>query len=243
MKDIFSTQARAYALHRPGYPQSLFDYLKQVCLRTDRAWDCATGNGQIAQGLSAFFTEVQATDISEKQLLHAYQAPNIVYRKEAAEASSFAGEVFDLVIVAQAIHWFQFDLFYKEVRRTLRPGGLFVVTGYSMARITPAIDEMLLDFQHQVVGPYWDPERIYVDERYETIPFPFDELETPQLAYEDRWSLDRLCGYVESWSATQHYIKAMGSDPVPALKERLLSVWDPDALMPLTFPLLLRAGT
>ncbi|WP_118973095.1 class I SAM-dependent methyltransferase [Taibaiella koreensis] len=241
MKDFFSASASVYALNRPGYPQALFDYLRLACPRRECAWDCATGNGQIAGGLSAFFKEVKATDISEQQMAHAYQAPNISYSKEAAEQSSFAGHSFDLIIVAQAIHWFRFDEFYKEVRRTLRPDGLFVVAGYNMAVITPAVDKILLDFQNDVVGPYWDPERIYIDERYETIPFPFREIDTPSLAYEARWSLERLCGYVESWSATRHYIKARGTNPVPALMEALRPVWGNEPL-PLAFPVLLRAG-
>jgi len=241
MKDIFSSTAPVYALNRPGYPKALFDYLESACSRRECAWDCATGSGQIAGGLSAFFKEVRATDISEQQMAHAYKAPNIIYSKEAAEQSSFADHIFDLVIVAQAIHWFQFDAFYKEVRRTLRPDGLFVVAGYNMAVITPAVDKILADFQDQVVGPYWDPERVYIDEHYQTIPFPFREQETPSLVYEDRWSLERLCGYIESWSATQHYIKAMGTDPVPQLMETLRPVWG-EAPLPLFFPVLLRAG-
>ncbi len=242
MKDIFSTQAQSYARYRPGYPPALFDYLKQICPVKQCAWDCATGNGQIAYGLSSFFEEVRATDISAQQLAHARQAHNIIYSKEASEASSFGDQVFDLVVVAQAIHWFDFPRFYKEVKRTLKPGGLFVVTGYSMVTVTPEIDALLLDFHENIVGPYWDPERVYVDERYETIPFPFEELATPKLAYEDHWSLDRMLGYVDSWSATQHYIKATGHNPVPELGQRLASFWDPAVPVPLVFPLLLRVG-
>lgn len=241
MKDIFSSTASVYALNRPGYPKALFDYLASACPRRERAWDCATGSGQIAGGLSAFFKEVRATDISEQQMAQAFKAPNIIYSREAAEQSSFADHSFDLVIVAQAIHWFRFDEFYKEVKRTLRPDGLFAVAGYNMAVITPAVDKILVDFQDHVVGPYWDPERRYIDERYETIPFPFRELETPSLVYEDKWSLERLCGYVESWSATQHYIKATGTDPMPELMAALRPAWG-EGPLPLVFPVLLRTG-
>ena len=242
MKDIFSVQAASYARFRPGYPAVLFDYLQKICANHDTAWDCATGNGQIASGLSAFFTEIYATDISEQQLTHAIPAPNIIYRREAAESSSFKDRMFDLIVVAQAIHWFDFDRFYQEVKRTLKPEGVFVVTGYGTVVINSEIDALLLDFHENIVGSYWDPERVYVDEHYKTIPFPFVELETPQLAYRDHWSLDRLCGYVDSWSATQHYIKANGENPVPALRKRLLSAWGTLSDIPLAFPVLLRAG-
>ena len=35
---------------------------------TENAWDCGTGNGQVAKILAGFFNEVQATDISQNQL-------------------------------------------------------------------------------------------------------------------------------------------------------------------------------
>lgn len=242
MKDNFSAQAAVYAQYRPGYPPALFDYLETLSGSRQAAWDCATGNGQIAIGLSAFFEKVYATDISEKQLAHAAAAGNIEYRVEPAEASSFADHTFDLIVVAQAIHWFRFDHFYREVKRTLKQGGVLVVTGYDLLRISPAIDAVLEDFHERVVGPYWDPERIYVDERYKTIPFPFTELPVPDLVYKTAWDLEHLLGYVNTWSAVQHYIKAKDANPVDMLRESLQEVWTPGTSKSIIFPILLRAG-
>lgn len=243
MKDNFSAQAEIYARFRPAYPSSLFDYLNGLCLQKERAWDCATGNGQIAFGLSPFFREIQATDISEQQLSHALKAENIMYRKEAAESSSFTDRSFDLIVVAQAIHWFDFDLFYKEVKRTLKTDGVFVVTGYDMPKTDPETDDILMYFYDHTIGKYWDPERKYVDERYETIPFPFEEVTTPKLFYECTWNLEHFLGYVNTWSAVQHYIKDTKINPVPKLEEQLQKVWKPGDSKKVVFPVLLRAGT
>ena len=51
-KDHFSGHASAYAAFRPSYPPELFEQLAALNTRRERAWDCATGNGQAAVGRS-----------------------------------------------------------------------------------------------------------------------------------------------------------------------------------------------
>ena len=72
MKDNFSTQSEGYAIYRPTYPQALYDYLFKLTENKQAAWDCATGNGQVARVLAQHFDAVYATDISENQLKNAF---------------------------------------------------------------------------------------------------------------------------------------------------------------------------
>jgi len=109
MKDNFSKVSQRYAQFRPQYPKEIFDYLSSIVTNHDVAWDAATGNGQVARGLSSNFKMVEATDISEKQIQHAFQADNIHYSVEPAEHTSFPNDKFDLITIGQAIHWFHFD--------------------------------------------------------------------------------------------------------------------------------------
>ena len=118
MKDNFSNQSKLYAAFRPHYPEALYNFIYSKLSHFNIALDVATGNGQVAAALSGKFEKVYATDISEKQLAQAIQKENITYKKEAAEKFSFADESFDLITVAQAIHWFDFEHFFKEVQRT-----------------------------------------------------------------------------------------------------------------------------
>ena len=142
MKDNFSTQASIYAKYRPTYPDSLFEFiLSHVNTRT-AAWDCATGNGQTAKELAKYFEKVYATDISQKQLDQAEKAPNIIYSNQPSEKTNFPSATFDLVTVSQALHWFQFDLFYKEVRRVCKKGGWIAVWMYDR-RLSPEIDTLI----------------------------------------------------------------------------------------------------
>ena len=93
--------------------------------------------------------------------------------------------------VATAVHWFDFDRFYAEVERVLAPGGALAVWAYNLARVTPEVDVLIDRLARELVGPYWPPERRWVDEDYRTLPFPFDEVATPQLWIEERWDLPR----------------------------------------------------
>lgn len=242
MKDRFSSHAKLYARYRPQYPKELFDFIEQHCNTLSCAWDCGTGNGQVAQFLANCFTSVYATDISQNQLQHAQQHPRIFYSQQAAEKTSFPDAFFDAIVVAQAIHWFNFEAFYHEVKRTIKPGGLLVVTGYNRPAVLNEIDALVHDFYNNVIGKYWDRERHYIDENYQTIPFPFTDIPTPELYYECQWQLDDYIGYLNTWSAVQQYIKINNQHPLEALQIKLQQYWPSGSSLKVRFPILLRAA-
>ena len=242
MKDNFSSRSDQYAQFRPTYPDALFDYLLSIVPATDSAWDCGTGNGQVAHRLAAKFATVYATDISRQQMDNAVVLPNIHYSVQSAEKTDFSDSSFDLITVAQAIHWFDFDAFYKEVSRTVRSGGVLAVIGYNLIRISPAIDAVVDRFYRDVVGPYWDKERRYIDEGYRTIPFPFDEIKTPSFKNAFTWTLDHLIGYIGTWSAVKHYEKKNGSGPVELIRDELRQAWGEVGSRAVDFPMLLRVA-
>lgn len=240
-KDNFSKQASAYAKFRPHYPDEMIKYIVSFVKKKGTALDVATGNGQVALKLAPFFNLVCATDISLEQIAKAPTAMNVVYKQEPAEQSDFQDHRFDLITVAQAIHWFAFDAFYNEVYRTLKSDGIFAVLGYGLFSTNPDSDAILMDYYHNIVGPYWDTERKYIDERYETIPFPFDEIQPQKFSNHFVWTFDQLIGYLDTWSATQHYKNKNGKDPVDLIREDLRISWENNSKK-VTFPLLLRIG-
>ncbi len=242
MKDNFSTGSGQYALYRPTYPAEFFEFLNRVVPQKGAAWDCGTGNGQIAYRLAATFEHVYATDISSSQLDNALQKDNIVYSIQPAERTNFGERFFDLVIVAQAIHWFNFEQFYTEVNRTAKAHALLFVVGYGRPEISEGLDNLISHFYRNVIGSYWDKERRYIDEEYETIPFPFHELESPRLVNKQHWTLEHLIGYLNTWSAVKHFINGNGYNPVDGLKTELKQAWGEAQVREVRFPLLLRVG-
>jgi ubiquinone/menaquinone biosynthesis C-methylase UbiE len=241
MKDNFSKQAASYSRYRPDYPNKMMDYLVSFVKNKSMALDVATGNGQVAHQLSRYFEKVYATDISQNQLDNAIQVPNLVYKLEPAEKTSFENQTFDLITVAQAIHWFDFDLFYKEIYRVLKPDGIFAILGYGLFSTNAESDVIIRNYYYNIVGSYWDEERKYLDENYETIPFPFDEIKAESFENNFAWSFEELIGYLETWSATQHYILKNNKNPLDLIREELKISWRNNDKK-VTFPLLLRIG-
>ena len=243
MKDNFSSQASVYARFRPAYPPALIDHLAALAPGRQYAWDCGAGNGQVAVLLAGHFDRVLATDISEKQLNEAPAHARIRYAREPAEECSAPDGAFDLIVVAQAIHWFDFGRFYAEVRRVLKPEGVLAVIGYGLFQTdSDAVNALIRHFYAEIVGPYWDPERRYIDEAYRTIPFPFPKIALPHFAMRYRWTFSALTGYLNTWSAVQHYRRECGANPVDAIEPALREAWGGAAERAVEFPLLLRAG-
>lgn len=242
MKDNFSNTAEKYANFRPSYPAPLIEYIANLCDHKVAAWDCGTGNGQVAMELCKYFQRVFATDISQNQIDNAYWDDKITYEVEAAESCSFPNKSFDLITIAQAIHWFDFDLFYEQVRRTIKPKGLIAIIAYGLIQIDDSVDTILKELYTDILGSFWDPERKMIDEQYKTIPFPFTEMETPSFSIELNWTLDHLMGYLHTWSAVEHYQKSKNAHPILLIKDKLKKAWGKDAKKQIQFPIYLRLG-
>lgn len=223
--DRFSGHANLYAQYRIDYPDGLYDFILRTVSHRTVAWDCATGNGQVAGALANRFGQVEATDVSETQLMLAVQKPNIRYQISPAEQTPFADHIFDLVTVAQALHWFNVDAFHREVRRVAKPGAVIAEWGYGLVQINRDIDAILLDFYRNRVGPYWDPQRKHVDDAYATLPFPFADVQQANFVVRRIWPLDRFLNYLRTWSAVRQYIHENETDPVVELGNALTPIW------------------
>ncbi|HEX4869192.1 MAG TPA: class I SAM-dependent methyltransferase [Moraxellaceae bacterium] len=242
-KDHFSALAQDYARYRPRYPAALFADLAAVAPGRALAWDCATGNGQAAAGLAAWFAEVVATDASAAQIAAASGPANVRFEVAPAEASGLPAASVDLLLVAQAAHWFDLPAFYAEAARVLRPGGVLALLTYSGVRIDAALDPLLREFHQVTVGPYWPPERAHVERDYRDLPFPWPEMPFPAQEMTADWTLDELLGYLGTWSATRACREATGQDPLPALRAGLAPLWGaPGTARRVRWPLPIRIG-
>lgn len=242
-KDHFSHVSDKYRQYRPGYPEELFAWLASLTGSRNRAWDCATGNGQAAVGLSRHFKFVTATDASPEQIRHADTRKNISYSVCPAEEASIENNSVNLVTVAQAAHWLNLPRFYAEVCRVLKPAGVLALWCYGLCRIGPEIDERLDEIYSKTLGPFWPPERRWVDERYTTLPFPFREIEAPPFCMTEYWTLEHFIRYMGTWSAVKEFRKAEGNDPMPQIGEAFSAVWpEPHHPREIRWPIHMRVG-
>ena len=242
--DHFSAVAGDYARHRPTYPAALFDWLAGLPAERRHAWDCGTGSGQAARELAVRFERVTATDASREQLAGAAPRPNVDYRLAQAEQSGLVDASVDLVTVAQAVHWFDLERFWPEVRRVLAPGGAVAVWSYELFTITPEVDAVVRRLYRDVVGAWWPAERKIVETGYRDLWFPFDEAAAPQFEMTAQWDLGRVEGYLRTWSASKRWAEAHGGrDPVGEIAGGLAAAWggrgEPRRV---SWPLAVRAG-
>ncbi len=220
--------AAEYREFRPGYPADLFASLAALPSHRSLAWDCGTGNGQAARGLAAYFDRVVATDASPQQLQQAAPCPNVEYLVACAESCPLPDSSVDLIVVAQALHWFDLDRFYGEVCRVGRPGSILAATCYYEPSVNGAVDAVLARYQ-EMVRSYWPAGREWVDAGYRTIPFPFDELPMDRRQLRLDTDLPRFLGYLNTWSASRAYLKANGHEPLDSFDADFATAWGPAA--------------
>jgi SAM-dependent methyltransferase len=240
-KDLFSLQAADYARFRPTYPPELFAWLAAQAPGRRLAVDVGAGNGQAAIAIAAHFERVIAVEPSDAQLAAATPAANVEYLRGAAEATGVDAASADLMISAQAFHWFNHDAFFAEARRVVRPGGCLAVWCYGLARITPEIDAAVYELYEDLLGAYWEPERRMVEAGYRAVRFPFDELATPPFEMRLTWSLAELVGYLGTWSPRKRYLEVHGRDALELVTPRLERAWGSAAERPVIWPLSVRA--
>lgn len=247
-EDHFSGHAGAYAQHRPRYPDALFAWLASVSPGRELAWDAGTGNGQVAVALAGHFHRVVATDASSDQLAHAVPHERVDYRNEPSDRGSLPPASVDLVTAGAAAHWFELDGFYREVKRVGRSGAVIALFSYGPRDFADAYEQQFRDpiihhFQEDVLGGFW-PEKIrIVHDRYATLPFPFDEIMAPPFTMTAEWNLRELLAFLETWSASQRYLRERGTRATDAIAPELARTWgDPAARRQLECPLFVRAG-
>lgn len=242
-KDHFSNGSAGYAAYRPSYPLALVDALAGVSPGLQRALDCGCGSGQLSVLLAERFEQVVATDASAAQIENAQPREGVIYRRALAQDSGLPDASVDLITVAQAAHWLDLDAFYAEARRVAKPRAAIALVTYGMLNVEGAVDGAVQHFYHDVVGPYWPPERRHVEEGYRGLPFPFEPVELPPLAMQAHWRLEDFIGYVGTWSAVKAAEKALGRNPMPAFAAALRKEWgDPGLRRRVSWPLSVRAG-
>ena len=98
-------------------------------------------------------------------------------------------------------------------------------------------------FHENVLQGYW-PERIqYVNDHYTTLPFPFDEIVAPPFAMTADWNLRELLAFLDTWSASQRYLRERGTRAIDEIAPVLARSWgDPEQLRHFQCPLFMRVG-
>jgi SAM-dependent methyltransferase/DNA-binding MarR family transcriptional regulator len=218
-------EGQHYAQFRPTYPADLAASLAAVAANTETALDVGCGNGQLTSLLAPHFQQVIGIDASEKQLAAAEPATNVSYRRHAAEDTGLPDKSVDLIVVAQAAHWFDLERFYSEVQRVAKRTAVIALVSYGVPYISDSVNATFQQGYWRDTHDFWPPERRHVETGYADLYFPFHRIEFPSHSCTQDMYVDELIGYITTWTAYAVARKKRQLQPFELFFERLRSQW------------------
>lgn len=234
--DLFSAHASLYAASRPTYPERVIAELAGLAPGRSHALDVGTGNGQSALLLARYFDQVHATDASEAQIAEAFPHERVRYAVEPAEGCSLPDRSCDVILAAQAAHWFNLDRFGVEVRRLLRPGGIVAAIGYGWWYVDPQVDAIVGERLLKPIEPHWLSGNWLLIDGYRDLKLPGEEVRLTPAAIHLAWERQDVEAYVLSWSVVQKLGTDVTADAFAALRE----IWPDGQKRHVTMPIVSR---
>ncbi|KAK0442114.1 S-adenosyl-L-methionine-dependent methyltransferase [Armillaria borealis] len=238
-----SFNASVYAASRPTYPKALFDYIfayHESGPRWDLAVDLGCGTGQATIELTPFKKVVgvepgeKMLDAARKYLNERIEGSRFEFVNSSAEDLSFlAPSTVDLVIAAQAAHWFDYSKLWPELDRVLRPSGTVAFWVYSEFRLPayPSLTPLITDYAQGTdpatsLGPHWQrPGRTILENHLLDVPEPswgktdrvyftgshYPGLPSPlPVILRTKTTWGALLTYFRSWSSLHTYLEHGG---------------------------------
>jgi len=243
MMNWFDQGGSAYERFRPGYPPKLSTFLASHSPHDQLAVDVGCGNGQLTELLTRHFRRVIGLDPSADQIANATFNERITYKCAKAENLPVADGSASLVTAAQAAHWFDLPYFFREVRRIIAPKGVVALISYGVLNIDSHLNDRFQRFYWDEIGHYWPPARRLVENGYQTIDFPFEEIPPPHMEISLSWSLEEFLGYLSTWSSVRIAREAGREDVLRNFANDISHAWgEKSTRRSITWPVNMRVG-
>jgi len=238
-----------YAQFRPVYPSGLYEKVYEFMgdIPLEQAVDVGCGTGQVAKILAERFSRVIGTDPSASQLEHASQHERIRYIQGTAENLPVENDSTTLITVAQAMHWINQEVFWKEADRVLVPHGTIAIWGYGCPTVPefPEATQTLTNY-HSFLWErgFWDEGRKLLDAHYSHLNLPYDQKEIHKnLELRKEMCVDEFISYLRTASAwtTMRKREPESEDPLIRLREDLVNICklDSQGVLNVSWPIFL----
>jgi ubiquinone/menaquinone biosynthesis C-methylase UbiE len=157
----FGSVADAYDRARPSYPQEAAVWLAGDQPTT--VLELGAGTGKLTSALVALGHDVHATDPDEQMLaVLRRRLPDVRTSVAAAEEIPAPDASYDVVVTAQAFHWFDPERALPEIARVLRPGGRLAVVRNARDERIPWVRRLGRVLGSPAADPETTPERVLV---------------------------------------------------------------------------------
>lgn len=159
----FGRTSRCYAEFRDIYPKSMYEKIISFGIgkKGQKILDLGSGTAVLPVNMYDTGAVFTAADISENQILFGRQIAkdrgmdNISFKVCSAEDTGFPDNTFDAVTAVQCFQYFGAEKAAEEIRRILKPGGLFCKIFMDWL---PFEDEKILEMEKLVLkyNPDWN---------------------------------------------------------------------------------------
>lgn len=198
----FGALSQEYRAARRGYPKAVYDYLCALCTTTTpRVLDIGCGTGISTRELKACGFDVVGVD-KDQTMVRAAQgyADAIQYIVAPAHQLPFPEKSFDIVTAFTAFHWFNDEESLQEMKRVLKPGGVFfaALKGNRQDEETRAFHEGYMRILKKYAGENFDSTKRHFD----TYPLRklFSNVEEKSFLNDERYSVAEALLLVQSLS-------------------------------------------
>ena len=236
-------QSKMYEMARPRYTKDIFTNILKRVSNKSNLLDIACGTGQLLFPLSEHFETSIGIDVSKQQIDEAkikanksenkqkkiYFYDDDLYKlNEHLENNSdikYTKNMFDLVVIGQAFHWFEEEKLLNFIKSDLlAPDGVLAINGYQKQhfkpenKLNPLLGRVLTE-----INPYFECDVKYNDsgylKTYPTFKKYFKNFENFEYTEVFENTLENVFYWVQSVSAYVNFKKENEGKKIDPLEQ------------------------
>lgn len=185
----FGDLSTDYDQARRGYPDEVFKYIESLTKNINPTiLDIGCGTGISTRQLKENSFEVIGADKDTVMVEVAKKrSPEISYLVATADKLPFESEQFDMVTAFTAFHWFNNEESLREIKRVLKPGGIF----FAALKVSDETDNGYCAIYKKYAGDNFDSTKHHFNKEF-LIKSGFSDIEERFFYVDEKYAVDEL---------------------------------------------------